>query len=64
MKQPDINEQIQCVRREIRMRERVYPGWVDMKRMTQAKADRELETMRAVEKSLVELAQSQEFTLT
>jgi len=36
------------VRREIKMRERVYPRWVEAARMTQANADEELATMRAV----------------
>ena len=45
---PTLDEQIACVEREIAMRERVYPGWVRAGRMTQQKADREIETMRAV----------------
>lgn len=44
----DIKAQIACVEREIKMRERVYPRWVEAKRMTQAKADHELEAMKAV----------------
>lgn len=43
-----LDEQIACVKREIAMRERVYPKWVASKRMTQAKADSELAAMRAV----------------
>ncbi len=43
-----IDGQIACIEREIRMRKRVYPRWVGRGRMTQAKADQELETMRAV----------------
>lgn len=37
-----------CVKREIKMRERVYPGWIAHGRMKQRSADTELETMRAV----------------
>lgn len=40
--------QIQCVRREIGLRERNYPRWVSEDRMKQAKADDELAAMRAV----------------
>jgi hypothetical protein len=43
-----ITEQIACVRREIAMRERVYPKWVAAKRMKEDAADRELAVMRAV----------------
>lgn len=43
-----LADQIACVEREIAMRERVYPRWVQSERMTQEKADRELLTMRAV----------------
>lgn len=48
-----LGEQIACVSREIAMRERVYPRWVESGRMTQEKADQELATMRAVRATLV-----------
>lgn len=43
-----IDEQVTCVKREIAMRERVYPRWVASNRMTPAKAKTEIETMKAV----------------
>lgn len=43
-----VSEQIACVRREIGMRERVYPRWVDAGKMKQDAATRELTVMRAV----------------
>lgn len=43
-----IEVQVECVRREISMRERCYPRWVSEHRMTQRKADEELAAMRAV----------------
>jgi hypothetical protein len=43
-----LHEQIVCVRREIGMRERVYPKWVSAGRMKQYVADREIAAMRAV----------------
>ena len=43
-----IDDQVKCVEREISMRERVYPRWIEAKRMTQKKADQEIEAMRAV----------------
>lgn len=51
-----IGQQIQCVAREIKMRERCYPRWVAQQRMTEAEAQRELERMRAVLHTLQELA--------
>ena len=53
-----LSAQLECVRREIKMRERVYPRLVSSGRMTSAKAREELETMRAVEKTLDELARA------
>lgn len=43
-----IDDQIACVEREIRMRERVYPHWVAGRKMQQRQADRELLAMQAV----------------
>lgn len=46
---PVTNEEMRaCVEREIAMRERVYPRWVDSGKMSQDKADAELRAMRAV----------------
>lgn len=47
-----IEEQISCVKREISMREKVYPRWVHAQKMSQHKADTELALMRAVLKTL------------
>jgi hypothetical protein len=44
----DLEQQLACVRREIGMRRRVYPRWVQAGRMSQAAADREIATMEAV----------------
>lgn len=59
----DLNQQIQCVRREIAMRQSAYPRWVKEGRMKQAKATEEIEAMQAVESTLVELINNQEFKL-
>ncbi len=45
---PDLDQQIECVSREIGMRARVYGGWVRAGRMSQAKADHEIAAMQAV----------------
>ncbi len=54
-----IEYQIRCVEREIAMRERVYPRWVEQHRMTQRKADEEIQAMRAVLETLHSLPKSQ-----
>jgi hypothetical protein len=41
-------DRLACVDRELALRRRVYPRWVAAGRMTQAKADREIELMQAV----------------
>ena len=48
MKQITIEDMIKCVEREIVMRQRVYPRWVESKKMSQEKADLEIKTMMAV----------------
>ena len=51
-----MDEQIAAVRREISMRQRVYPRWVEGGRMTQAKADQETRAMQAVLATLERVA--------
>lgn len=43
-----IARQIACVKREIALRERVYPKWIAAGRLSQKIADNELSAMRAV----------------
>lgn len=50
-----LSDQIACVDREIRMREKVYPRWVKSHKLTQKTADLELGRMRAVLGSLIRL---------
>lgn len=50
-----IEDQIKAVEREISMRRRVYPRWVENKRMSQEKADKEIATMEAVLETLKEV---------
>jgi hypothetical protein len=50
-----IERQIACVRREVSMRKRVYPRWVQNAKMTQDEADRQIETMEAVQATLEKL---------
>lgn len=48
-------EQIACVERELVMRRRAYPRWIEGGKMTQAKADAEIRAMTAVLETLREL---------
>ena len=48
MSAPTIEQQIACVRREIALRERVYPKWVETGRMTKEKASHEIACMKEV----------------
>ena len=50
-----IEDQIKAVEREINMRLRVYPKWVENKRMSQEKANKEIATMEAVLETLKEV---------
>lgn len=52
---PDLDAQIACVKREIKMRENVYPGLVDRHKMSAEKALIEQAAMRAVLATLVAL---------
>lgn len=45
---PTVDEQILCVKREIRQRRHVYPRLVSAGKMKQADAEREIDTMAAV----------------
>lgn len=50
-----LQEQIDCVDRELNMRGRVYPRWVSERKLTQALADKEMARMRAVRATLASL---------
>ena len=43
-----IDDMIKCIEREIGMRMRVYPRWVEQNKMTQEKALNEINTMQAI----------------
>lgn len=47
-----LADQITCVKREIAMRQRVYPRWTGAGRMTEANADLEIARMKAVLETL------------
>ena len=49
----NLNDLLGCCRRELALRERVYPKWVEKGTMTETKARREIELMRGVVEFLV-----------
>lgn len=48
----NLSKQIACVRREIAMREKVYPGWTSRGKMRKSEAEYEIAAMRAVLETL------------
>lgn len=50
-----LPEQLECVRRELKLRRRVYPRLVAAGKMTQEFAHLQIELMQAVEQTLLEL---------
>lgn len=50
-----IQEQVACAEREVRMRARVYPRWVQQGRMSPAKMKAETAAMEAIVKTLKEI---------
>ena len=44
----DLNDLLGCCRRELALRQRVYPKWVDKGTMTEKKAEKEIELMRSL----------------
>lgn len=51
----EIDDMVACARREVGMRQRVYPGRVLREAMTQSMADREIETMQNICRLLAKL---------
>lgn len=47
---------LECARRELRMRERVYPRWVEGGKMTARQAAREIALQTAIVETLERLA--------
>lgn len=58
MNKPGLDEQISEVKREISLREALYPRWVNSGKLTQIKADRQIALMQAVLATLLEVQQS------
>lgn len=53
-----LAEQVACVQREIAMRERVYPRFIEKGRMNAEKAGREIAAMKAVLETLLEVSRA------
>jgi hypothetical protein len=59
---PTLEEQAAACEREVKMRQRVYPRWVEGGRMTQAQADRETAAMAAAAATLRGMADAEKAT--
>ena len=57
MPEVSLDDQIRCVQREIRLRERVYPRLVVQEQMSRLVAENELAAMRAVLETLEAIRQ-------
>jgi hypothetical protein len=51
-----IDEMIGCAKREVAMRERCYPRWVQEGRMSEHKAELEIAYMQAIVRKLIEIS--------
>ena len=51
-----LADKLACVEREYRLRKEFYPRWVQIHRMTQHKADKELELMASIAEDYRKLA--------
>jgi len=58
--QKTLDQQIQSVQREIAMRQRLYPKWVEQKTMTLAQSAHEIQCMESVLRTLFEMRTQQE----
>lgn len=47
-----LDDQLAAARRELALRQRVYPGWVRGNRMSKEKADHEIAAMAAIVETL------------
>ncbi len=63
MSKVTIQEQLECVERELAYRHRCYPRWVEQGRMQLDQASRELVRMEAVRDTLKAMQPQQEMAL-
>jgi len=50
-----IDDEIACAERELRLRRRVYPRWVEQGKINQDKAEREIDLMKRILKRLAQV---------
>lgn len=50
-----LEVQLTCAKRELALRKRVYPAWINAKRMNQFKAQEEIAAMAAIVQTLEDL---------
>lgn len=57
---PSLSEQITELRREVTLRTRLYPRWVQARSLSQAQADTQLERMKAALGTLLAVKEASE----
>lgn len=48
MAEPSIADLVECAKRELALRQRVYPKWIASGKLDPRKADHEIECMQAI----------------
>jgi hypothetical protein len=51
-----LEDQIACVEREIKMRRRIYPRWVEQQKLSEVKALYEIKAMECVLSTLMDIS--------
>lgn len=54
-----LEQQLACAKRELSMREKVYPRWIGDERMTESEATHEIECMQAIVATLQRLVDAE-----
>lgn len=60
MARPTLKEAATELRRELGMRQRLYPGWVASGRMTQAEADRQIARLEVALEHIAAAAEAED----
>lgn len=60
MNEPSVTDLVECARRELALRERVYPRWIDQGKLDARKADHEIRCMRAIFERLDRIREEEE----
>lgn len=54
-----VAEQVKCIERELALRKRVYPRWIEQSKISPGKAEYEIKVMESIRLSLLLMPQEQ-----